>query len=425
MNRFLRKVQLSGTNDRMTIDEANVIINVNLVILWMSLLSSVIMVVFAALSYWFVSFMILLHILVFLSGIALNYLELYKAAKVLFVLELYAGIYLLNGFLGSKYYMDMLLLSSIAVPFVLTNNDEWGIHIIGITLGITGVYIFNYTPVAQWNRTHEVPEFVRYFLILVAFLIPYLSLRQFKRTNRRFSSRLDLRTQELEETLAELILRNEQIQHQNFRLNKAISERETLLKEIHHRVKNNMQIITSLLNMQQRELNHPELTEAIEQSKLRIASMAAVHQILYKADDFNKLDFTKYLNELIELQIRSLSGERDKIKWTVKAENIFFNIDTSMPLGIMITEIITNAAKHAFNDHSEGSIYIEIDRNSDNHYQMKIGDNGNGLPDHIEPESLDTMGFTLIYSLIDQVNGMLEIDDSRQGTHYIIKFEEV
>ena len=153
--------------------------------------------------------------------------------------------------------------------------------------------------------------------------------------------------------------------------------------------------------------------------------MATVHHVLYKADDFNKLDFKKYLEELITFQVRSVSNSNLQLNWSIKADNIHFNMDTSMPLGIMITEIITNAAKHAFEKIPEGEIYIEIEFINGKNYRMKIGDNGNGLPSGIDPGSYETMGFTLIYSLVDQINGQLNLDNSSKGTHYIIDFEEI
>ncbi|CAG0951374.1 MAG: PAS domain S-box protein [Bacteroidetes bacterium] len=205
---------------------------------------------------------------------------------------------------------------------------------------------------------------------------------------------------------------------------KNIEEKETLLKEIHHRVKNNLQIISSLLNLQANSVNDVFVTNILNQSKARIESMCKVHEMLYKSENFSKINYHQYLLELVTKLIHNVKGEKNNITLDVKVtEN--FNINTAIPLGLIINEIITNTLKYGITGNSRGKIYIRINKVPHNQYTMLIGDNGKGFPKTISISNSHTLGFQLIASLTEQLNGHIKRNLNKKGTHYIITFEAI
>lgn len=205
---------------------------------------------------------------------------------------------------------------------------------------------------------------------------------------------------------------------------KNIEEKETLLKEIHHRVKNNLQIISSLLNLQSNSVNDTFVANILNQSKARIESMCKVHEMLYKSDSLAKINYQQYLIELVTKLIQNLKGDNNNISLEIKAP-VSFNINTAIPLGLLINEIITNSLKYGIQNNMKGKIYIYINKTKKNKYTMLIGDNGKGFPKNISLNNSPTLGFQLITALSEQINGSSKRVLSKKGTHYSITFEGI
>ena len=211
---------------------------------------------------------------------------------------------------------------------------------------------------------------------------------------------------------------------ENQMLQSSNKEKEALLKEVHHRVKNNLQIVTSLLNLQSHAIKDSSTKEIFETSLNRIKSMASVHEMLYQSDDFSKIEYQTYLTSLTVGLLNSVKGENTHIKLNLHAKGIHLNINTCIPLGLMITEIITNSLKHGNLNEQNGNIYVDLIKNDNSTYKLTVGDNGDGVPDEVNLKTPATLGLQLIASLVDQLSGSYFYDFTKPGTHYVIEFTE-
>lgn len=200
---------------------------------------------------------------------------------------------------------------------------------------------------------------------------------------------------------------------------------ETLLKEIHHRVKNNLQIIISFLNLQSYKLEGQDQKNLFQEAKNRIISMARIHEMLYQSDSFRNIDLDDYLKTLMEDLIHNYAHE-DHIHLEKNIEVHDFGIDTLIPLGIILTELFSNTIKHAFNasENKENNIKVEIKQISDNTYKLIYQDNGVGFsPEQINTEK--TLGLGLIDSLTEQLDGMIQYKNQPVGQCTVITFDKI
>jgi len=206
-------------------------------------------------------------------------------------------------------------------------------------------------------------------------------------------------------------------------INKSLNEKKLLLREIHHRVKNNMQIISSILNLQSFTLKDPNLRDVLKQNQNRIRSMAMIHEKLYQSQNLVEIDFSEYLRGLTTDVFYNYS---DKTKIEVDLdldENIMLNIETSIPCGLIYTELLSNALKHAFLGFKEGKVSVML-KKVDDHIILKVSDNGIGLPEDVDFREASSLGLQLITSLVKQIEGTIELDEN-QGTSFTIKFQEL
>jgi len=191
-------------------------------------------------------------------------------------------------------------------------------------------------------------------------------------------------------------------------LSRSLKEKETLLKEIHHRVKNNMQVISSLLFMQARALKDPEMIEIFNESQNRIKSLALIHEKLYQSDDLDRIDYGDYIKKIIDYLFQSYKATSHNITVKLDISEIYLHIDKAMPCSLIINEMISNSLKHAFPDGQKGEITIEMFFDSDM-YHLNYSDNGIGLPDGFILERSSSLGMQLIKGLIGQLGGKMEI----------------
>jgi PAS domain S-box-containing protein len=205
-------------------------------------------------------------------------------------------------------------------------------------------------------------------------------------------------------------------------INESLKEKEVLLREIHHRVKNNMQIIHSLLNLQKRTVSQSETKEVLKESQGRVMAMAMIHEKLYQSSNLTKINFKIYVEKLVRQLFSLYNVNEQQIKIFFKMENIEMNVDTAIPCGLIINEIITNSLKYAF-PMGEGILKLEL-KKTNNDFFMVIEDDGIGLPDDISLEKTSTLGLQLVNSLISQIDGSITLEEGL-GTRYIIKFREV
>ena len=208
-------------------------------------------------------------------------------------------------------------------------------------------------------------------------------------------------------------------------IEKRIAEKEMLLKEIHHRVKNNLQTVSSLLSLQSRATDDTTVKNLFKSSQNRVISMAMVHEMLYMRDDLSKIEYKSYVQELSEYLVRSVKGTQNNIKLTIDIPDIKLGIDTAIPLGLLINETITNALKYGIKDDSDGEIHIALKKEAGTDYVLNIGDNGVGFSDTVNHKNTKSLGLKLIYNLARQLQGSIIRDGSQKGTNYIVRFQEI
>ncbi|NNM19320.1 MAG: sensor histidine kinase [Croceitalea sp.] len=209
-------------------------------------------------------------------------------------------------------------------------------------------------------------------------------------------------------------------------LEEKLNAKETLLKEVHHRVKNNLQTVSSLLSLQSRSINDEKISSIIKSSQNRVVSMAMVHEMLYKRDDYtSKIELKPYVEELCEYLIRSVKGNANKITTKLDIGDFKLSIDTVIPLGLIINETVTNALKYGIPDNVAGEITINLSKKGANTYEMYLGDNGIGFPEDVNPKTSNSLGLKLIHNLARQLRGTIARDTESKGTYYQITFEEI
>lgn len=208
-------------------------------------------------------------------------------------------------------------------------------------------------------------------------------------------------------------------------LEEKISEKETLIKEVHHRVKNNLQTISSLLSLQSRSIADKQVKSLLKSSQNRVISMAMIHEILYMREDLLKIEYKSYVQELAEYLIRSVKGTSSNISLDIDIPEVKLNIDTAIPLGLLINETVTNALKYGIVDENKGEICIKLRKGDANEFLLNIGDDGVGFAETITYENSKSLGLKLIHNLVRQLQGSIIRDFSKNGTHYVVKFKEV
>jgi two-component sensor histidine kinase/HAMP domain-containing protein len=220
------------------------------------------------------------------------------------------------------------------------------------------------------------------------------------------------------------------VQHRNaeLQIQKSLSEKEVLLREVHHRVKNNMQVISSLLNFQTRHITDQHFIGMLNESQNRIKSMALIHEKLYRSSDLSKIDFKDYINSLAADLFKFYAVDADRITLKLHVDKIAFEIDTAIPCGLLINELLTNALKHAFPEKRRGEINISLREKEiagGIAYDMIVSDNGVGIPEDFDITKTKSLGLQLIKTLVEhQLQGKLDLHRNN-GTRFHISFREL
>jgi two-component sensor histidine kinase len=201
--------------------------------------------------------------------------------------------------------------------------------------------------------------------------------------------------------------KKELLNKQNAIIETSLKEKETLLREIHHRVKNNLQIISGLLNLQSRQIENPEAQEAVREGRNRVKSMALIHQKLYQQDNLTGVSMKEYLNDLVGSIQQTFKDNATNIKADIKCDNLNLDVDTAIPLGLIINELITNCYKYAFAGKNNGLIIIRLEEEQKK-LILEVRDNGVGLPDGFDMNNTKSFGMKLIQSLAAKLEATVE-----------------
>lgn len=196
-------------------------------------------------------------------------------------------------------------------------------------------------------------------------------------------------------------------------------QKEVMLREIHHRVKNNLAIVISLLNMQLRRNNDPELTRVIHDIEMRIRSMALIHEHLYRSENLDRIPLDNYLNALIQIIMTAFPG--NSVIQEIDLEAVEASIETALPLGLIVNELLTNAYKYAFPGKRAGIIQIGLKTSEKSMNSLTIRDNGIGLPRDFSINSEKSLGMFIVKLLVEQLDGSITVSNSG-GTGFVIEF---
>lgn len=212
----------------------------------------------------------------------------------------------------------------------------------------------------------------------------------------------------------------EEIKQKN-ELEDSLREKEVLLQEVHHRVKNNLQIISSILNLQSSYINDKKILNILKESQNRIKSMSYIHENLYQTNDFSRVNFGEYIKNLSSNLLLTYLQPGKKVNLKIDVEDVFFNLDLAIPCGLIINELLTNALKYAFPENSSGDIEIKM-KKSGQDILLSIEDDGVGMDKKIDIEKTETLGLQLVSSLANQIDATIQLELER-GTRFIIEFK--
>ena len=201
----------------------------------------------------------------------------------------------------------------------------------------------------------------------------------------------------------------------------SLREKEVLLKEIHHRVKNNLQIISSLLGMQSDYIEDIASKSLFVDSLNRIKSMALIHERLYQSKDLSNIDFGEYVNDLTSYLASTYKTNTSDIELKVDIIKLNLSIEQSIPIGLIINELVSNSFKYAFDERNSGKIEVILKKVSNSKYYLILSDDGKGIPDNINFKDTKTLGLQIVNNLVEQINGKIILDNSK-GTNFIIEF---
>lgn len=203
----------------------------------------------------------------------------------------------------------------------------------------------------------------------------------------------------------------------------SLKEKEVLLKEIHHRVKNNLQIISSLLNLQSESIKDSRILDIFKEGQNRIDSMALIHEKLYQSENLDRVEFCEYIQELASNLYYSYEAGSQDIALTINVDNVQLGIDTAIPCGLIINELVSNSLKYAFPSGRSGEIIIDLHWEDDTELILSVSDNGIGFPQNVDFKNTESLGLQLVIALTNQLDGNIELNRDR-GTEFKLTFPE-
>jgi two-component sensor histidine kinase len=211
--------------------------------------------------------------------------------------------------------------------------------------------------------------------------------------------------------------------HTEEELKSSLNEKDVLLKETHHRVKNNMQIISSLLNLEMGYSDEDEAIDVLKESQNRIKSMALIHEKLCQSNDLNHIKISDYINTLVTDLFYSFNLSDEQIEMKMDLEDIYLKIETAIPCGILINELVSNSLKYAFPNGEKGEIFVSL-KSKDDGYELIVSDNGVGLPEELDYKNTESLGLQLVNNLAAQIDGRVELEKGH-GTKFVINFKDL
>lgn len=203
-------------------------------------------------------------------------------------------------------------------------------------------------------------------------------------------------------------------------LTNSLKEKEILLKEVHHRVKNNMQVISSILSLQSAYVTDQGVLNVLRESRNRIAAMASIHERLYRTENLSDIKFSTYIKDLAESLVNTYELSNTSVELVFSLDEVFLSLNTAIPCGLILNELISNSLKYAFEGRPAGKIEIKLISESEK-ISLSLADDGIGIPENIKIDKTDTLGLQLVSTLVEQIEGKLHLEQ-KNGTKFIISF---
>lgn len=246
-------------------------------------------------------------------------------------------------------------------------------------------------------------------------------INDLEETKNKLEDIVEERTKNLINTNIELQKEIKERKKVDEKIRISLKEKEALLREIHHRVKNNLQVISSLLDLQSGRLKEKSSIDAFKESQNRIKSMSLIHEQLYQSKNLTKIDFEKYIKNLTINLFNLYSGSPDDISIKINAKDVLMSIGKAIPCGLIINELVSNSLKHGFPDGKQGEILIDFLLENDKEYKLVVKDNGIGFPEDLNLQNIESLGLQLVNMLTQQLKGTVELDRNH-GTTFKITF---
>ncbi|MGB1032046.1 MAG: sensor histidine kinase, partial [Flavobacteriales bacterium] len=210
----------------------------------------------------------------------------------------------------------------------------------------------------------------------------------------------------------------------------SLKEKEVLLQEVHHRVKNNLQVISSILNLQSSFVDDEQTLEILAESQNRIKTMSYIHETLYQTSDFSSIEFTDYIKSLATNLLQSYAPKDCEVEMRSEFDQIFLDLDQAIPCGLIMNELVSNAFKYAYRGRDKGVLNIKVKQNN-KQISLEVSDNGVGLPEGYNPSESESLGIYLVYALIEQLDAEIQVqsfnegnsEEQPSGTRFLITFE--
>ena len=205
----------------------------------------------------------------------------------------------------------------------------------------------------------------------------------------------------------------------------SLAEKEVLLKEIHHRVKNNLQIISSLIYLQAQRIEDPKVRQIFEDSQSRISAMALVHDNLYRSQSLSRINFSEYIQTLTTSLFYTYRIQPDAVQLKVDIDDhVLMSLDKAIPCGLVLNELVTNALKHGFSEGTTGEIAVMLKKGSSDQICLTVENDGNNLPETFELKTIQSMGLRLVHELVNQLQGHFELDKTDK-TRFRVTFSDL
>jgi hypothetical protein len=232
-----------------------------------------------------------------------------------------------------------------------------------------------------------------------------------------------LRTAEIQKVNEDLKSQNQERRRAEEALRASLREKEVLLREIHHRVKNNLQVVSSMLHLQAWTAGNRDAASVLQDCENRVRSMGLIHELLYRDHDLATFDFAQYVRLLTDHLFRTYSADPRSVTLNVEMQHdVRLDLDTAIPCGLIINELVSNALKYAFSDGRKGVIRVGLDRKDDGTCTLTVSDDGHGLPEEIASGSSPSLGLQVVHALARQLGGALEREPAEKGACFVLRF---